>query len=215
MFLLLLGSYDPNTRRLLSGIQNFIANIFAKEGNYALVMDRLQLYLASDGHLVITERNETNQITLYIFNSVGLGSEHGLMEIDTIQSRHDVQHTIVEYLVSRGIVAPDSTIESLPLTGPASLFSTLADKADLFIVLRLKEETRGGEYIELCWLLLRTPNLSSITDEPRVFLYRKSGIAITQMLDMFREDARLVVLEFLDNGDLEQKLERLVRSRAP
>ena len=212
MFIFLMGSYDIETKKLLDEIQDSLANMFVIEGHYALIMESLDVYLVSDGHLVICEKGG-KEITIYTFENIDGVNKPLLLDIDTIDPAADIDYSIISSLITKNIIEPTSTIEKMPLTGNGGLFSSLIQISDLFITLRLKEETRGGEYIELCWILDKVPNLTRIKGDPSLFLFKSYNITLTTMLSMYIEEGSLVVLEFVDFDDLESKLAELIRFR--
>ncbi|MEM0133649.1 MAG: hypothetical protein QXU18_00260 [Thermoplasmatales archaeon] len=210
MFVLLLGSYDDETKDSMYELQECIARSFLSREDecYALIMERLGAYLMGD-FIILTEQYLEKYTTLYV-----LDLQNKLLDVDSIETPQDIQYFIHNYLAEKKMVDPELSIEKVPNIVSRgvypSLFSMLVSIADIFIIVRLREETRGGEYIEICYLVWRIPNMVSIHGEPRIFLFRKEGITLTTMLDIVAEDNKIVVKEFFNNTDLCIKVVNIV-----
>ena len=163
MFILLLGSYDDETKSALYSMQESIANSFSDKGHYSLLMEELNLYTVSDGHLLLLENREDYSTTIYLFGPIeGVGPIE-LETIDTISRTEDTENTVYRYLTERGFCNLDIAIEKMPIISPDGLFPFLVSISSVFLIVRLKEETRGGEYIELCPISSVSNQMETIT----------------------------------------------------
>ncbi len=65
---LLLGSFDSQTKTLLEKLKEEIAKTFALENTYAFMIDTVEIYTSNDIEL-LTERLDENRITLFTFQN--------------------------------------------------------------------------------------------------------------------------------------------------
>jgi thymidine kinase len=66
VIILLLGSYDPETKSHLESIKEEIAKVFSGESVYAFLLDSVEIY-HSDIVEVLTELSDKDKATLFIF----------------------------------------------------------------------------------------------------------------------------------------------------
>ena len=145
MLVLLLGSYDPETKKLLYGAQKFIAQAFSSEGHYALIMENLEYFVISqpsrNGHGgtfdIIVEKEKDVNLTLYFPRLMG---NPGSILVETISYRVDVPGALFEYLFNKKLISEDAKIMNMPALAPVgqpSLFSVLVESCSLYFIIRL------------------------------------------------------------------------------
>ena len=77
MFVLILGSYDNETKKLIYSLRDCLTSKFVKEGHYFIIMEKMTLFRTEDGRYVLTEEDTNCNVRLYIFNSIGNIGEFG------------------------------------------------------------------------------------------------------------------------------------------
>ena len=166
LFVLILGSYDSNTRQILYALREEIAKIASViEGIdiIALLLAKVKVFEINTKTRQFTVMAELNEesATLYIFEQCEL--------IDVIQIKTDSIESRIKDIINEKW---NENVEFF-------LEKTILNKLDLFlsvpsfvIVVRHEELTRGGEYIELTYLLLRG------IDPKSIFFFKKSLIVL-------------------------------------
>ena len=122
-----------------------------------------------------------------------------------------MEDTVYKYLTERGFCNLDITIERMPIISPNGMFPFLVSISSVFLIVRLKEETRGGEFIELCYIS-RSPNLISLKGSPGAFMLKKQDVTLTSMLELILIEREIRVLEFSDTSDLLDITTNIVRN---
>ncbi len=149
MFVLILGSYDSETKRLLYSLRDYLTSRFVELGHYFIIMETMTLFRVEDGREVLTEEDGANNVTLYIFPSRTQAGEVEAEMIDTVKLDGGLEETVSKY-VTKYITEldrlPSQTrihMEKAPITGLTGLFNFLVEICAFYNVIRLKEETRG------------------------------------------------------------------------
>lgn len=212
MFVLLLGSYDHDTKALLYRLQERIAGEFVDAGCYSLLMEKLDLFNTSDGRKVVVERNEGENLTFYIFEPDPFTRPPTLEMIDSVPWSENTRDTLRDFLVSNGMSNPEVILEKTSISTPTGLFGYLVSISELYFIIRLKEETRGGEYLELCQIT-KAQNRTWIEASPNIFLYKRSGIVLSSMLDLILNEGGLVPRIFDNEKGLNDSVARVISTR--
>jgi hypothetical protein len=101
------------------------------------MLDTLEIYTA-DAMEILTEQSGENKITLFIFEN------SQLIDVNDIKLKEDSgDKTVYYYLKGKFTI---KKVDKLPIF---SNLDVLMRDAALIFLLRHKEETRGGEYLEL------------------------------------------------------------------
>lgn len=218
MFIFILGSYDSQTKPLLHRLQESIASEFSREGHYSLLMESLQLFLVEDDHFerpVLVERTE-DTLTFYVFNPAFLMNPDNLDVIDTVPMAEDPPFELRKYLIENKIMSSSSRVKQKPMMSngnfnPTSgLFNFLAFISGTYLVIRLNELTRGGEYIELCHIS-KMPNRIYDKHSPSIFLFRHTSVNLTSMLSLLFTESGINTIDFKDEEDLISKTRETIR----
>jgi len=189
--ILLLGSYDPETKRVLYEIREHIARSF-HEHVYGMLLERLEMYdCVRDGqpHVLMVECGE--EPAAYLFTPTGQ-----LLDAIPLES-----------------TGPEGAGEAARKLGLELRFrlpvleelSALAHFPDLLtMVVRHRELTRCGEYIELVFLLTQGV-------EPRrvVFLWNVN-VPISTMLRELLDRYNFNLRTYKDERELLEETHRLV-----
>lgn len=173
------------------------------------MLEKLDLYVTSGVRQIVVERNDNTSITFYIFENLGIATPPTLLQVDTIPWRGDIAEALQEYLYVSGLEPEGVSVDKIPIIGDSGLFTFLVSISELYLIVRLKEETRGGEYLELCQIT-RTKNRASFQDSPNIVFYKKDGIKITTMLDILINEGQLSERTFSDPEDLYNKVNGMI-----
>jgi hypothetical protein len=210
MFVLILGSYDNETKQLLYSLRDCLTSKFVKEGHYFIIMEKMTLFRTENGKHVLTEEDTNYNVTLYIFHSIKKMGEVEAEMIDTIKLEGGLEETVSKYLTDLDELPTRIQMEKAPITGETGLFNFLVEICSFYNIIRLKEESRGGEYLELCQIL-RMKERKLVRQERDVYYFNKTGNVHSSMLNLILNSNELVLRDFDENGDLCQQIEELVK----
>ena len=210
MFVLILGSYDNETKQLLYSLRDCLTSKFVKEGHYFIIMEKMTLFRTENGKHVLTEEDTNYNVTLYIFHSIKKMGEVEAEMIDTIKLEGGLEETVSKYVTDLDELPTRIQMEKAPITGETGLFNFLVEICSFYNIIRLKEESRGGEYLELCQIL-RMKERKLVRQERDVYYFNKIGNIHSSMLNLVLNSNELVLRDFDENGDLCQQIEELVK----
>ena len=210
MFVLILGSYDNETKQLLYSLRDCLTSKFVKEGHYFIIMEKMTLFRTENGKHVLTEEDTNYNVTLYIFHSIKKMGEVEAEMIDTIKLEGGLEETVSKYVTDLDELPTRIQMEKAPITGETGLFNFLVEICSFYNIIRLKEESRGGEYLELCQIL-RMKERKLVRQERDVYYFNKIGNVHSSMLNLVLNSNELVLRDFDENGDLCQQIEELVK----
>jgi hypothetical protein len=190
--ILLLGSYDNETKALLNNIKEEIAKIFDGK-TFAFLLENLELYL-TDRFEVLAEIEDNQQITVYLFEGESL-----LNVLDLpLKIEENPDDIIFNYLKHNFDI---TTIDKRSVTAKYDLLMSLA--LEIFVV-RHKEETRGGEYVELMHALFNDQS-------EKLWLFRNNSITVSDMLMEYLDMFRVKLRTYIDFTDLKTSILRIIR----
>ena len=172
--ILLLGSYDPQTKNLLYQMKDRLSDNFMYHPDrfLFLVLDSLEVFIAdvvsfsgTEKITMITEKYDDFKFTLYNVH------ESTIIDVEdlTISANLSIQDEIRLYLQKKyqeSTFFKPTILDALRFIGSAS---------SLVVILRDAEQTRGGEYIELVYLLLNN------FPPHQVFVPKKEGLELSEM----------------------------------
>jgi len=188
---LLLGSYDRATKELLDKIKEEIAKIFAGK-MFAFLLENLEVYM-SDRFEVLAEIEDGQQITLYLFEGSSLRDVVDL----PLKAEEKPDDIIYSYLRQNFDV---STVNKKSVTAKFDLLMGLA--VEIFLI-RHKEETRGGEYVELMHVLF--------TDQAeKMWFFKNNSITISSMLMEYLDKFRIKMRDYTNFDDLKTGILRII-----
>jgi len=159
--ILLLGSYDKETKDILNRIREEIAKISVYHGEtiFTLLLENVEIYETDTGWVCVETINDKKMFILFKGDSIEVKD---VVEVD--DEKDDFE--ILKQLGYKSFVR-------IPVLEKLRILATISS---LVLIVRHKELTRGGEYIELVFLLGRGLN-------PRiVYLFVKSDVKISTML---------------------------------
>lgn len=172
---LLLGSYDDHTLKVLNKLKGHISENLMHESDYILVflLDTLRIYQAE----IIDAGGERQKITLVgeqIAGKVSLITLIASQIVDaidiTLKQSSDVDKLIRDYIERK------YKIMSFRKLGILEKLKELASTTSMTFVIRDQELTRGGEYIELAYLLGLQPSKGH-----DFFVFKKEGFHLSEM----------------------------------
>lgn len=188
LLILLLGSYDSETKSVLYSIKDEVAKLSTLYDDFNLIpllLADIEVYelVSSIYSLAIVERFKS-KYTIMIFSKRG-----ELVNVEDITASN--LNIVEKYIKSK------DDVRAMRKLGILEKFKFLAKKSDLVFVLRHKELTRCGEYIELAYLILQGLYSFKVT-----FLV-KDEVPISTML---KELIRLVRLYYERYQNIEELL---------
>ena len=190
--ILLLGSFDPQTKAQLEDIKEEIVKTFSGENVYALLLDGVEVYF-SDVVKVLTELSSEDRITLFIFQ------DEQLVDMDDLKlKKEDMDKKIYNYLKKKYKI---TEFKRLPIFDKLDV---LMQNAKIIFLLRDKEETRGGEYLELMHALFRGY-------AEKIWFLKKNGIALSAMLMEYLDKYQVKMRTYREKSDLETAVIRTLK----
>lgn len=188
---LLLGSYDNVTKALLNNIKEEIAKIFAGK-TFAFLLENLEIYM-TDRFEVLAEIEDNQLITLYLFEGSSL---HDVLDLP-LKTGENPDDIVSSYLKHNFDI---SRINKRSVTAKYGLLMSLA--VEIFLV-RHKEETHGGEYVELMHALFTGQS-------EKVWLFRNNSITVSSMLMEYLDMFRVKIRTYDSSFDLKTSILRIV-----
>ncbi|MCJ7763014.1 hypothetical protein MUP38_06135 [Candidatus Bathyarchaeota archaeon] len=175
---LLLGSFDPQTKTQLENIKEEIVKTFSGENVYALLLNNVEVYFSGVVE-VLTELSMDDKITIFTFQN------NQLVDMNDLKlEQENMDKTVYDYLKEKYSI---TELKKLPIFNKLDV---LMRNAKVIFLLRHKEETRGGEYLELMHALFRG-------HAAKIWFLKKNGIALSAML-----------MEYLDKYEVKMRTYR-------
>jgi hypothetical protein len=189
--ILLLGSFDPQTKIQLENLKEEIVKTFSGENVYALLLDSVEVYF-SDTVEVLTELSTEDSVTLFIFQG------NQLMDMDDLKLEDTVDKTVYNYLKKEYNI---TEFKRLPIFDK---LDTLMRNAKIIFLLRDKEETRGGEYLELMHALFRG-------HAEKIWFLKKNSIMLSSMLMEYLDKNKVNMRTYQGERDLKKAVMRTLQ----
>lgn len=191
---LLLGSYDPQTKACMEIVKEELVKSFSGERVCALVLDRLEIYETGIVQ-VLTELFDDDKVTLFVFQNAQL------VDIEDIKlEKSGLDASVYTFLKEKYEVEQINRI-------------TIFDKLDVLMriagaifLLRHKEETRGGEYLELMHALFRGHS-------GKIWFFRRDEIELSTMLLEYLDRHKVIMRTYKKEQDLIESIVRAVKYR--
>ena len=188
--ILLLGSYDPETKSILAAIKEEIAKSFS--GNvFAVMLEHLDIYNAGKTQ-VLTETFDVNKITLFLFQR---GSLSDVYDVDL---ENNPSETVYHFLKEKYKI---DKVAKLPVFRK---LDRLMQLAKTIFLIRHKEETRGGEYIELMHALFQR-------HFNKIWFFKKEGIHLSTMLMEYLDKSKINIRPYHNFSDLKTEILRILQ----
>jgi hypothetical protein len=190
--ILLLGSFDRQTKACLENIKEEIVKTFSGENVYALLLDRAEVYF-SDIVEVLTELSGEGTVTLFIFQ------DNQLVDMEELKlEKEDLDKVVYDYLKKKYDI---TKFNRLPIFDKLDI---LLRNAKLIFLLWDKEETRGGEYLELMHALFRG-------HAEKIWFLKKNEIALSSMLMEYLDKYAVKMRTYQGETDLKETVMRTLQ----
>ena len=193
-YLLLLGSYDPKTRNLMNCLKDELLKRLVSQKILVWILDELEVY-RFNGRLAIAEFWDENKASIYIER------DGDIAEVYEITLKHTPYDEAVYQFLRKELKA--ESFERFPIF---EKLKTLFSFSLVNVVIRDREETRGGELIELAYALM-----SGYAD--KTWLFTKRCIKISTMVESILIQAGSHMMNYRDETDLLEKVLELIFAR--
>jgi len=187
---LLLGSFDPQTKARLESVKDEIVKTFSGENTYALLLDSVEVYF-SDVVEVLTELSNENTITLFVFQ------DNQLIDMADLKLEKDADSTVYDYLKKQ------YRIKQFSRRPIFEKLDVLMRNAEVIFLLRDKEETRGGEYLELIHALFRD-------QAGKLWFLKRNDIVLSSMLMEYLDKYGVKLRTYQAESDLKTMVIRVL-----
>lgn len=189
--ILLLGSYDPQTKSYLEIIREEIAKKFSGENVYTLLLDSTEIYTAEIIQ-VLVELSDKSKATLFIFQN-GV-----LVEMQDISLKNSLDDAVYDFLKQKYEI---KSISKVPIFNK---LNTLMRLAKVIFLVRDKEETRGGEYVELMHAMFEGHS-------QKVCFLKRNGVRLSEMLMEYLDKFKVNLRPYSDKQDLITEVTRILK----
>lgn len=193
-FILLLASYDPETKSVIGFLKENLLDRFLGEkiNLHIFVLDNIEIYdTYPDNYVFLKERYSDKNSSLYIFKNRKL--------LDMVEMADKNLESVINEIEA---VPKDINIIKLPVNDKLVFLASIVSK---IFVLRHKEETRGGEYIELA-LLSQDEELTR-----RMIFFKRENIEISTMVYEILDDKNINMRTYRECEELAETIERIIR----
>lgn len=189
--LLLLGSYDLQTKSYLENVKEELVKAFSGENVYAFLLDRVEIYCAEQVQ-VLAEIIDKRKVTLFVFQ------ENTLTEVYDVNLRVNLDKTVYSFLEEKYGVLKVNKLSVF------DKFDLLMRLAKVIFLIRDKEETRGGEYVELMHALFRG-------HFAKLWFFKREGIQLSAMLMEYLDKFKVNMRPYSNSQDLQTQIIRLLK----
>ena len=188
---LLLGSYDSRTKSTLENVKEEIVKNFSGENVYALLLDAVEEYSADDLE-ILTELLDHNQVTIFIFQ------QNQLIDMYDLKLENELDATVYNFLKQKYQI---KKLDKLPIF---EKFNMLMQIAKAIFLVRQKEETRCGEYLELMHALFRGHS-------EKIWFFKRNGIELSSMLMEYLDKFKVKMRTYKKEQDLTTTIVRILK----
>lgn len=168
-----------------------IAKGFSGENVYTVLLDNVEVYFA-DTIQVLVELLNTKRVTLFIFK------DNVLSDVYDIDLKNGLDETVYSFLKEKYVV---KKIVKEPVFNK---FSNLMRLAKTIFLIRDKEETRGGEYVELIHAI-------SQGHSDKVWFLKRNGVRLSAMLMEYLDKFKVNMRTYNDKQDLITEVTRILK----
>jgi len=191
--ILLLGSYDPDTKNILNVLKERIAEEFGGLGVYVFLLDDIIIYSSSE-YFAVAEKID-DKVSIYVYDKLD-GYPFKAFEINISGDLSAVVKKLIEDELN-------VKVSEIPIMDK---LWQVAQVSKAIIVVRDKEETRGGEIAELTFLILRNYG-------DKCILFKREGIKLSGMLMEFLDMYKVNIRSYSSQNELIESVIRYLRYR--
>lgn len=188
--ILLLGSYDRQTKSCLECVKAEIVKSFSGENVYAFLLDNVEIYFP-DIVQVLTELTNEDKATFCIFQN------SQLIDVHDVNLKNGLEETVYSFLKEK---YGAKRINKQPIF---EKFNILMRLAEAVFLIRHKEETRGGEYLELMHALF-----SGYSE--KVWFFKKNRLQLSTMLMEYLDKFKVNMRTYTNEQDLTSAITRIL-----
>lgn len=165
-FILILGSFDSETKAIIYRIKERIAEKYIGKKTYSFLLDSIEIYY-SNGLFFLTETYD-DRVSIITFQNGDID------DIFECKLNGDLDDVVMDFVNNK------FGVKSISRRNIMDKFDTLMELAKLIIIIREKDETRGGEYLELAYALNKiNPN--------KIWFFYNNNITLSQMMMEFMD----------------------------
>jgi len=158
---------------------------------YTFLLDNLEIYY-TDTVQVLAELWSTRKATLFIFQ------DNRLINVCDVDVKRSPDETTYKFLQK------DYNIKTFAKQPIFSKFDILMKLAKAIFLIRDKEETRGGEYVELLHALFQGHS-------NKVWFFKRNNMRLSAMLMEYLDKFRIKMRTYNDESDLKRAITRILK----
>ena len=193
---LLLGSYDAQTKACMETVkEEIVKNFSISERVYALLLDHLEMYEAGVVQVLTESFDAASKVTLFVFENAQF-----VYADDIKLEKAGLDSTVYAFLKKNYEV---EQMRKLPILEKLNALMFIAGS---IFLLRHKEETRGGEYLELMHALFRGYS-------EKIWFFKKDGIELSAMLMEYLDKHKVMLRTYQKEQDLIDSIVRTIKYR--
>lgn len=186
-----MGSYDPQTKSYLEVIREEIAKKFSGENVYTILLDSTEIY-STEVFQVLAELLNNAKATLFLF-------ENGVLsDVFDINLKNSLDDTVYDFLKEK------FGVKRIRKETIFDKFDALMRLAKVILLLRDKEETRGGEYVELMHAIFEGHS-------PKIWFFKRNGVRLSAMLMEYLDKFKVNLRPYSDKQDLITEAIRILK----
>jgi hypothetical protein len=176
--ILLLGSYDPKTEKLMQNLKEKMSEHFMNLNETLLIflLSNLELYVAE-----ITPKDQIERLKVMVISELfeqekrmGIYIVNEGSVLYAIDAEFDPSSSQEEFV--RAILENEFVVDDFFKPPILTELEHISKMTTLTFVIRDRELTRGGEYIELVYLLD-----NAFLDPQRTFFVKREGFSVSSM----------------------------------
>jgi hypothetical protein len=190
--ILLLGSYDPQTKSYLEIVKEEIAKRFVGENAFSFLLNNSDVYISQTIQALVEVSNK-RKAALFVFQ------DNALIDVHEIAFKKDLDGVVHSFLKEKYEVQEFNKLSVF------SKYDILMGLARVLFLIRDKEETRGGEYVELMHALFQKHS-------EKIWFFKREGVRISEMLMEYLDRFGVKIRPYIDKQDLVEEIIRILRN---
>ncbi|HEY7573508.1 MAG TPA: hypothetical protein VH796_19275 [Nitrososphaeraceae archaeon] len=201
--ILLLGSYDPFTSKVLNRLKENLSKEFVHNHDNIIIfiIDNIEIYTVNikdenqeDSKLILIAEQYDHKLT--VFTTDG----QQIFNAEDLQITKDIDETVSQYIKEKYNI---TTFFKHPILEKLGL---LAEATSLFFLVRHRDLTRGGEYIELAYLLS-----SKIIQPSNLYFLKRECFNLSSMALEILDQYDVVLRSYKNEKSLNREAVRIVK----
>lgn len=168
-----------------------IVKSYSGENLYAFLLDTVETY-DTDKFTILVERLN-KKVTIFVFHQF----DSRLIDVEDVKIEKDLDETVYTFLKNK------YDIKKTKKTPIFKKFDIMMRISQNIILLRDKEETRGGEYLELLHAIFQ--NYSD-----KIWFFRRDGIQLSAMLMEYLDNFRIKIRSYNSEKNLLSSVMRVL-----